>query len=611
MRKIFITILILLIAGYCLYSGYLMYRNHQLLNSKNQRILLAYNKSSLGNSAYILKAYESVLTEEGIPFEKVEVHLLMKLAANKIARNNSTVIFPDGLVQHVPEELNNWVKEYLNNSGNIAVIYDAGTKTPRGYYLEKAAFSDITGINYITYNKFRTAAYAVGSLQFDSVKKAEYFQIPPGKIDDDLRLTGYLYGKLTYPVARCEYIRPIPEKSIFASVETPEGKRYPAIVLTQYGNGNVLYVNLQLGRLKANSDDLLLRTILRTFLFKTLKTPHLVNTNRGKGGLVINWHADSKMEWSVITRLIKNKNFNSDLRYSIHIAAGDFLDSIGDQAGFDACGQGKSFAQMLLPLGNIGSHGGWAHNWFAEKLKKNRLWAYEIRRYIKKNKNCLGTIIGYNVLEYSAPLGVHPQPVTTKVLENVGFNSYSYMGDAGSAPNRTFADGKMVSEKVIAFPVLPNGKYASLYEMKKAEIAEDDVQKWLKDLVDYVVEKRTTRLFQSQINDIFNYPKAVRNFLQYAKLKQARGELQIQPMSEIADFFLRFVKTQYTFRHHENDLSILLRNEEGLYGITVAIPRHIYRVGAMRNMTKAEDKDYYYLTVQEDVKEKIILVHGS
>jgi hypothetical protein len=610
MRKIFITILILLIAGYCLYSGYLMYRNHQLLNSKNQRILLAYNKSSLGNSAYILKAYESVLTEEGIPFEKVEVHLLMKLAANKIARNNSTVIFPDGLVQHVPEELNNWVKEYLNNSGNIAVIYDAGTKTPRGYYLEKAAFSDITGINYITYNKFRTAAYAVGSLQFDSVKKAEYFQIPPGKIDDDLRLTGYLYGKLTYPVARCEYIRPIPEKSIFASVETPEGKRYPAIVLTQYGNGNVLYVNLQLGRLKANSDDLLLRTILRTFLFKTLKTPHLVNTNRGKGGLVINWHADSKMEWSVVTRLIKNKNFNSDLRYSIHIAAGDFLDSIGDQAGFDACGQGKSFAQMLLPLGNIGSHGGWAHNWFAEKTAKNSITRQDSALYIKRNKTCLESLTNSPQREYSAPGGVHPQPLTTEILENLGFNSYYYTGDSWSAPNRTFSNGTMVSDKVIAFPTITLGNSASLYEMKKDKLSEKVAGRWLIESTDYMIKNRTIRLFYSNIIDIDKYPEAINNFLRYAKQKQAEGKLQIEPMSTFAGFFQKFLDTEFSFQREGNKLAVLLKNEEGLKGMTVAMPRD-YNTSPDVNLTREEDENYYYWTVNENVKEKNIVVYSN
>ena len=235
----------------------------------------------------------------------------------------------------------------------------------------------------------------------------------------------------------------------------------------------------------------------------------------------------------------------------------------------------------------------------------------KIRRYIKKNKKCLESITAYPILEYSAPVGVHQQPVTTKILENMGFNSYYYTGDGGSAPNRTFIYGKMVSEKVIAFPMSPNGNYASLQEMKKAGVAEKDVQKWLTDLVDYVIEKRTTRLFYSHLNDVFEYPQAVSNFLQYAKLKQASGELQVEPMSEIASFFQRFLKTKYAFEHQGNNLSILLRNTNGLDGITVAVPRDVYRVDEMRNIVKSEDKNYYYLTIKEDVKEKIIMAHGS
>jgi hypothetical protein len=419
-----------------------------------------------------------------------------------------------------------------------------------------------------------------------------------------------LYGKLTYPVARCEYIRPIPEKSIFASVETPEGKRYPAIVLTQYGNGNVLYVNLQLGRLKANSDDLLLRTILRTFLFKTLKTPHLVNTNRGKGGLVINWHADSKMEWSVITRLIKNKNFNSDLRYSIHIAAGDFLDSIGDQAGFDACGQGKSFAQMLLPLGNIGSHGGWAHNWFAEKTAKNSITRQDSALYIKRNKTCLESLTNSPQREYSAPGGVHPQPLTTEILENLGFNSYYYTGDSWSAPNRTFSNGTMVSDKVIAFPTITLGNSASLYEMKKDKLSEKVAGRWLIESTDYMIKNRTIRLFYSNIIDIDKYPEAINNFLRYAKQKQAEGKLQIEPMSTFAGFFQKFLDTEFSFQREGNKLAVLLKNKEGLKGMTVAMPRD-YNTSPDVNLTREEDENYYYWTVNENVKEKNIVVYSN
>ncbi len=44
--------------------------------------------------------------------------------------------------------------------------------------------------------------------------------------------------------------------------------------------------------------------------------------------------------------------------------------------------------------------------------------------------------------------------------------------------------------------------------------------------------------------------------------------------------------------------------------MTVAVPKHIYQVKAEKNVFQSEDQKYYYLTVQEDVKEKNILAYG-
>ncbi len=269
MRKIIISIIIVLITGYCVYSGYLMLDNHRLVNAKNQRVVLAYNKSSLRNHSYILKAYERALIKENISFEKVEVHTLMKLDVKKMLGNTPAIIFPDGLVQHMPEELTRWVKEYLAGSGNIAVIYDVGVKNPRGYYLGKSVFADFIGINYITYQMFEQNAYAIGSLQFVSASATDYFQIPPDQISADGFLVKAPYGKIDFPAARCEYIKPIPENNIFAYIVIQKGEKYPAILIRKYGQSNILYVNLPLGYLNARSGDFLLQNVLKTFLTET------------------------------------------------------------------------------------------------------------------------------------------------------------------------------------------------------------------------------------------------------------------------------------------------------------------------------------------------------
>jgi hypothetical protein len=205
---------------------------------------------------------------------------------------------------------------------------------------------------------------------------------------------------------------------------------------------------------------------------------------------------------------------------------------------------------------------------------------------------------------------VHPQPLTTAVLETLGFNSYYYTGDSGSAPNRTFHGGTMVSSRVIAFPVLSYGNSASLYEMKEKDLAEKEVQKWLFDIVDYVISNRTRSLFYSHLHDIDNYPPARHNFLQYVKTKQAEGTLHIEPMSVFATFFHKFIKTEFSFRQEGAGLSIYMKNKTGLQGITVAIPRDQYKAAQNVDVSVAEDDNYYYLTVNKDVKEKTIIAHS-
>jgi hypothetical protein len=609
-QKVVVRIVIVMIVIFTLYGLYLIYRGYEFFHSTQQSVLIVYSKGYMSQHGYVLKAYTSVLEEEGVSCGTVEINSLLETDAKDLAQKSPVVIFPDAVAQILPRETIKWTEQYLASAGNIAVIYDAGIKTLKGYYLDKAFFADIIGINYMMFTKLKEKTYTIGSLKFPLQEIADFLQIPPGKTDKELFLYGYNYDKLNYYMARNEYMQPIPESNIFASMVTEQGEKYPAIVHNRYGNGNILYVNLPLGYFKAYSDDFPLRTILRMFLFRIVKIPHLVNTNQGKGTLVINWHIDSNAEWPEIPNAIANQYLDQTLRSSIHITAGDFRDEEGDQLGFDACGKGRIFAQQYLPYGTIGSHGGWAHNWFANEQLNQQMWTYQIIKYIYKNKKCLESITNYPIVEYSAPGGVHPQPVTTKILEYLGFNSYYYTGDNGSAPNRTFYDGKMVSKTVIAFPILPNTKFVSLHEMEEAGLNENDVQKWLTDLVDYVIEKRTTRLFYSHLHDVGYYPQAIRHFLQYAKLKQAKGELQIEPMSDVASFFQRFLKTQYVFQHQGSNLLIQLKNAEGLKDITVALPRHSYRVDETPEVSQSADEDYYYLAVHKDVKEKTIIAHG-
>ena len=576
--------------------------------NKEIRVLLVYNPESLKQSPYILDAYESVLQEEGISYETIDVSKLAETRPADVAKTVPAVIFPDAVLQKVPGQVAEWTRKYLASGGNAAVVYDPGIKDGNGNYLNKAVFADVTGLNYITYGEKGADSYTSGNIQFISKEALDYFQIPSGKTINQ-KLAGYGYGELTYPFARIKELKTLSDSSVHAYGITKEGEKTPVVVLGDYGKGKTLYVNLPLGYLKAFGDDLLLRAVLRTFLFEVVQIPHVMNVAKGIGGLVVNWHVDSVVEYDTLPVMQRRGYLRKGIKASIHITAGEFLDKPGDEQGFEACRMGKPLTRMLSQYGVIGSHGGWAHNWFAENIRQGLFKEKEIQEYIDKNSKCIESVLGGKVIEYSAPVGVHPQPAATKALENLGIIAYYSTGDMGSAPNRAFADGQKVTDNVIEFPLMPFGRYASLYEVHELGKRTDaEVTEFYMSTLEYVARNRTVRLVYSHPRDIGYYMEPVLNFLDKAEAMQGKNVLRIQPMSEIAGFMLRFLKTSYSFRSSESALSISLKNPENLNDITVAIPKKAYGKPVWDSKYFQEDDKYYYVTVGEvNETEKTIL----
>lgn len=580
-----------------------------LSERKDIKVILAYHPEYVKEAPHVLAAYESVLQEEGVPYETADVYYLLNIDAESLVKKTPAIILPDHILQNVPADFVEWTKKYMENGGNISIIYDVGVKHQKKYYLKRAAFADIAGVNYMTFQEKGIASLMHGKIEFSSEQSRDFFQIPLGKTVDRLMFSGYEFGELEYPVAKNEPVRDIFSGDIYAYT-VKENEKYPLLILSNYLNGKMLYVNLPLGYMKANADDLLLRSILRTFLFDVVGMPHLMNVAAGRGALVLNWHVDSDIEHENLPRVEKAGLFREGMKASFHITAGDFLDEPGDNMGFDAAGKGEPLVKMLMNHGMIGSHGGWGHNWFAENIDSGVFGEKEIKEYIIKNNEAIEQITGYKILEYSAPRGVHPQPVTTKILEELGIIAYYYTGDTGSGPNRSFYNGKMISDKVIAFPVMPFGKVASLYEMRAlAGNTDSEVKEWLFSIPDFIARNRTTRLVYSHPYDIREYGPEVRDFIDKIEKMKDSEEISVCSMTEVAQFFLRFLKTGYAFSLDGEKVVISLKNPEGLKNITVALPKNKYQKPAAEGISVQEDGKYYYLIMGEaNEKEKYITV---
>lgn len=565
-------------------------------------VALAYHPADREKSSYVFEAYESVLQEEGVPYIAMDVARLLAMPAATVVAAMPAIIFPDAVLQRAPAELSRWTRDYLAQGGNVAVVYDPGTKDRNGAYLNRSVLADVTGVNYITYGNKGADAYGTGSVRLASKAARDFFQIPAGKTSkDNLILTTYGYGELIYPLAAAEMDSSVDESSLYAEGKLRNGEHVPVIMLASRGKGKVLYVNLPLGHLKAYEDDLPLRAIMRTFLFDVVKIPHLMNVPKATGGLVINWHVDSVVEYDTLPVMKKLGYLRKGLRASIHITAGDSFIKLGDQEGFDACGMGKSLTRMLGEYGTVGSHGGWAHNWFADNIRSGMFKEAEIRTYIDKNNKCIESVLGGKIREYSAPVGVHPQPAATKALEALGMIAYYYTGDMGSAPNRTFAAGKKVSDQVIAFPIVPFESSASFYEMySKAGKSDEEVESWLLDTLSYIARNRVTRLIYSHPRDIGYYQTAITKAFDQAERMQRNNALQVRSMTETAEFLLRSLRTEYVFTHEGKALRITLKNDAGLKDITVAIPKNKYAAPLWAPTYILEDDNYYYVIMREE-----------
>ena len=179
----------------------------------------------------------------------------------------------------------------------------------------------------------------------------------------------------------------------------------------------------------------------------------------------------------------------------------------------------------------------------------------------------------------------------------------------GSPPNRSFQNGTMLTEKVIAFPITPFGRSASLDEMSTLDHrTEHEVRDWLYGMLSYAARNRTTRLIYSHPNNIKRYPRAVKALMDRAGSLQRHGELAVRTMSDYAAFFLRFLKTTYSFNQTSTQLTVTLKNPDGLAGICVALPKRAIQKPMSDQLSLQEDDRYYYLTMERNDKETRISV---
>src|ERR1051326_4689434 len=205
------------------------------------------------------------------------------------------LIFPDSIHQSAGDPLIAAVRRFVLAGGHMMLVYDAGTLNANGKYVQGwSRLSDLAGVDYALYDQLHDSTIQWASIVGNN-ETVRQMEIPPGKYfpfqatdsngNFDVELRRYKFGELDYPS--------FTTSSNISGNVLLHSKAGVVAMRHDFGKGSVLFVNLPLGYLKANTDGLPLHTFLRYFAVHVLDLPYMLSVPDGIGGLVLNWHVDS------------------------------------------------------------------------------------------------------------------------------------------------------------------------------------------------------------------------------------------------------------------------------------------------------------------------------
>lgn len=554
----------------------------------------------------VLAVYEQILKEEGFPYRVVWPAELTGYAPGELKGRYQAIVAPEVINSRMTQETADILSSYVSDQGG-AVLFslDPATLVTSGEQQPMPLLVDLLGVKYnLPSADGRISTYS-GCLYFTDKEKGQEWGITPGKLDKDNAYSTYSYGKLKF-----DHTRAVNVNAQVAAFDRIEGAEVPVFTEKYYDSGgSAVYANVPLAKCKLRSDDLLPRSVLRTFLIHQAKTPRLVNSPNGMGGFVFNLHICSGAYFRPLTVMLMQGLFNSDMKMSIHITAGPDTYKLGDNMGFYAENEyrGRPILEVLQNYGEIGSHGGWAHNLFAYNLQYlPRDKAFQLLEW---NSQALEAVTGKKVVEYSAPGGNHPFWVNNK-LEEMGVNSYYYAGDSGSSPSHPRMYDSYASQNLWAFPITPYRQYASLEEMERGRVPEEEVRQWIEELIDFSAKEKVIRMVYTHPSDTRFCMEAIRALEEKALAEQSAGRIKVAPMSQFADYLNRYSKTTWEIKKADGDYSIELENPEGLKDITVAVyVGEENKIVSGGDLETSEEDGWLYITVTSNPQKKTIDVN--
>jgi hypothetical protein len=471
------------------------------------------------------------------------------------------VILPDSVHGQASDLFVGSIHDYVATGGHLMLVYDAAVESLQGFYSsDRSRLSDLAGVDYALYKTLGASTIQSSDVSGSipvmdelGVPPGKYFpfiQPPPGKSGASpavqTQLRRYQYGSLAYPsfVTSGKYSGNVLLHSL-AGVVAGEHS---------YRKGSVLFVNLPLGYLKSNTDGLPLHAFLKYFATHTLSLPYLLAVPDGVGGLVLDWHVDSNAAIKSLQEL-ETWSIVQQGPYSVDVTAGPDTYAIGDGKGFDILHNPTSQALVRAHSqrgDEIGSHGGWIHNYFAAHVETE---SKEMVKFLELNKTALEQVTGKPVLEYSAPNGDQPVWVT-HWLDDHDFIAYYFTGDTGMAPTHDYRGGKRGGRSIWAFPIAQMDRAASFEELTSEDVSFDVIQKWLEALTDFVVGHEQVRLAYFHPPGILAFHSEVDNWMDITARLKAEGRFRWYTMTQMATFLNSRQKVRWKLTEQDGVASL-------------------------------------------------------
>jgi hypothetical protein len=459
------------------------------------------------------------------------------------------IVLPDSVHGQASDPLSSSLHKFVADGGALMLVYDAGTLSLSGGYAHgRSRLSDLAGIDYALYDSLRDKTTQWSEVEGTSDVVSE-FDIPPGKYYPftadgqtssptsgsaagvqrpfEVQLRRYKFGDLQYPsfTTSGNYAGRVLLHSAGGVVAGEHS----------FGRGKVFFVNLPLGYMKSNTDGLPLHACLKYFATHSLSLPYLTSVPDGVGGLVLNWHVDSNAALKPMQE-INSWALLDQGPFSVHITAGPDAMAIGDKRGFDVEHNelSRGLIQQYVKLGyTIGSHGGWIHNYFAERVDKDS--PADLEQYLVLNKHALEAVTGQPVVEYSAPNGNQP-PWVTKWLAAHGFTAYYFTGDTGMGPTQGYRNGEREGNNIWAFPTVHLDRAAGFEEMSTEAYPDNEVEAWLNAVTEFAVDRQTVRLLYFHPPGILQYRELVKRWLENIAQLRRDGRFRWYTMTAMAAF---------------------------------------------------------------------------